>query len=668
MRPNKEKYAIGKSHDALIKISLANFLTKIDEKINSNPELLRRLKGIKQDESQGKDTENQIDHGFTSDISASLANIFKSKSIAYIRLISLIFFIVFFLLITIEFIFTILNVGVIKSNIIKMKNAYKLLESICFIKYMITEVVLTNKYKDDYIILTEYQKTKEKNIAYLKWELEVLSQDFRTIYDDFAGTSPSEFSKNYQHFVSSDTQILLYTISNGIEIDLNLSYSVAMNRIPNSAYYISTILDESIEINIEERNTYELIYNLLNGYYFSIKSLTLILAEDAVISSKTSIAGNITFYSSFILTITFLIIIWRLLTIFLMERQKPINLFLTIKKQIFEDLKNASDDFSNKLLNKLFGNEDNEEQNQKDYQTNIREKDINIIKFKSPHQLKKNDKHYKEKLRNFIKLIFFFVIIEVYIIFKYFYSDEYIDSVKKFLDVFNITLYSYIDITTNIDISKSFFYNRTIPLFSVIHSNKDGIDINTPFYNMFFNLSQSFDEMVIATSNTKSFLKLKYKDNFAKYVYYDFSEMVKINNTYIPNVNLLKLLQKGFKSVMFNVFERLRFFWIKAFLGEKNSIQNRRWCDIDFLLLYVIRPWFDKLVEIMHEESNHFLNSARVVQISLFIVVLVIFILSYFIIWKSYEENLAILLQRSFDLIKLIPEEIKYIIVSKLSE
>ena len=668
MRPNKEKYAIGKNHDALIKISIANFVTKIEQRINSNPELLRRLKGIKKDETKENDVKNEINHGFTSDISASLANIFKSKSIAYIKLISLIFFGIFFLLIILEFIFTILNVGIIKSNIVKMKNAYKLLESICFIKYLITEAVLTNKYKDEYIILTEYKMTKEENIDYLKWELEALSQDFRSIYDDFASTSPSEFSKNYQNYVSSNTQVLVYSISNGEKIDLNLPYSVAMNRIPNSVYYISTIMDESIEINMEERNTYELIYNLLNGYYASIRSLTLILAEDAVISSKTSIVGNITFYSSFVFTITFLIIIWHLLTMFLMERQKPINLFLTIKKQIFEDLKNASDDFSNKLLNKLFGNEDNEEQNQKDYQANIREKDINIIKFKSPHNLKKNDKHNEEQLRNFIKLILFFIIIEAYIMYKYFYAKEYIDSVKKFLDVFNITLYSYIDITTNIDISKSFFYDKTIPLFKVPHSNQDGIDVGTPFYNFFYNLSHSFDEMIIATSNTKSFLKLKYKDNFAKYVYQDFSEMIKVNTTYVPNESLLKLFEKGFKPVVFNVFERLRFFWIKAFLEEQNSIQNRRWCDIDFLLLYVIRPWYNKLIEIMHEESNHFLNGARVVQISLFIVVLVVFILCYFIIWKSYEENLNILLQRSFDLIKLIPEEIKYIIVSKLNE
>ena len=62
-----------------------------------------------------------------------------------------------------------------------MKNAYQLLESICLIKYMITEAVLTNKYKDEYIILTEYKMTKEENIDYLKWELEALSQYYSLI-------------------------------------------------------------------------------------------------------------------------------------------------------------------------------------------------------------------------------------------------------------------------------------------------------------------------------------------------------------------------------------------------------------------------------------------------------------------------------------------------------
>ena len=40
----------------------------------------------------------------------------------------------------------------------------------------------------------------------------------------------------------------------------------------------------------------------------------------------------------------------------------------------------------------------------------------------------------------------------------------------------------------------------------------------------------------------------------------------------------------------------------------------------------------------------------------------------YCIVWRSYEESLKVLLKISFDLINLIPEEIKYLIVTKLNE
>ena len=74
------------------------------------------------------------------------------------------------------------------------------------------------------------------------------------------------------------------------------------------------------------------------------------------------------------------------------------------------------------------------------------------------------------------------------------------------------------------------------------------------------------------------------------------------------------------------------------------------------------------MIGTLNDEANYFLNEAKIIQISLFIVVIMILILSYFILWKSYEESLSVTLERSFDLIKLIPEEIKHIIVSKLNE
>ena len=669
-RPNKEKYPTGKGHNSLIKISIGQFIQKIEKQINSNPELIRKYKGIKVDETQNKENKiniNELKHGFSSDTSNFLTNLFKSNILVYIKFTSLIFFLIFLFIIIIEFLFTFLNIDIIKNNIFKMRNAYKLYEDIGFIKYCVTEIVLLDAFKKDYIIITVYNLTEKEQITWLKNELLVYSFDFRNVYQNFSSTPPSEFSERYQKFINDDTQVLIYTLINEKEMTMLLPYNTAMNRISNTIFYISTLIDESIILNMKERNTYELMVNLLNGYYVYIKELSLILAEDAVESSKISIISTITFNLSFIFVIIFLIIIWNLLSKFLFERQRPINLFLTIKKEIFEDLKNTSESFSNNLLNNLNGNEDNEEENPKDFQKNIKEKDINLIKFMAPNNFKKKNKYNKEQIRDFIKLVIFFILIESYIIFKFFYARNYIDDVKKFLDVFNVTYYSYIDIIINIDISKQFIYNKTIPIFYYTNSEK-GIDKKSPFYSVFYNITNSFEEMVIRTSKTTSFLSKKYKDTFSKYFYKDFSGKIFIDTSYMPNQELLKLFYTGFKPIVSNIFEKMRCLWIDCYYNKEQTINDFVWCDIDYLVLYIVRPWFQEIIEILHNEANHFLNGVRVIQISLFIVVIVILIMSYFILWKSYEENLAILLEKSLDLIKLIPEEIKYIIVSKLNE
>ena len=670
-RPNREKYPVGKGHDALIKISIGIFHKRIERKINSNPELMRRYKGTNTDDSQNEENKNinDITHQFSSDISNFLANIFKTNSIMHIKLISLIFFLIFLFIIIIEFIFTFLNIQKIKDNIFKMSNAYKLLEDIGFIKYCVTEIILCSVYGQPYIILVGYQMTLYDDVVWLQDELAVLSEDFRSIFEQFSISLRTGFSKDYQELISNNTQVLIYTLINGKEETQNLSFISAMNRIPATIFHVSTIspLGDTNILNIRERNLYELMVNLLNGYYMYTKRLSLILAQDAVDSAKNSIVGTITFYSSFVFAIAFLIFIWYLLANLILERQRPINLFLTIKKQIFEDLKNASESFSNKLLNKLIGNEDNEEENQKDYQTNIKDSDINIVKFKASNDYKSKGKSNKEQLPDYIKLVIFFVLIQVYIIFKFFYSRNYIESVKKFLDVFNITYYSFCDIIINIDLSKQFIHNRTMPIF--YHKNSEmGIDKESPFYTTFYNIANSFEEMIIKTSKTDSFLKNNYLDTFTTFLYQNFSNEVFIDTEYMPNLNLLGLLDSGFIPVVNNIFEKLRFVWIECHENKANTINDLRWCDIDYLVLYIVKPWYKEIIKIMHDEANKFLNGAKVVQISLFIIVIVIFILSYFIFWKSYEESLTLLLSRSFDLIKLIPEEIKYIIVSKLNE
>ena len=137
------------------------------------------------------------------------------------------------------------------------------------------------------------------------------------------------------------------------------------------------------------------------------------------------------------------------------------------------------------------------------------------------------------------------------------------------------------------------------------------------------------------------------------------------------NNNLILLFENGFKPISFNIFEKMRFFWLQDYEKKENKydiINNEKWIDLDYLLTNVTRPWYDNLIIIMNNSVDHYMSNAKLVQIAVYIVVIVIVILCYCIIWKSYEERLTLLLKRSFDLINLIPEEIKYLIVSKLNE
>ena len=107
------------------------------------------------------------------------------------------------------------------------------------------------------------------------------------------------------------------------------------------------------------------------------------------------------------------IVLLKILSKFELEREKPINLFLTLKKSVFETLKNSTENFSNKLLNKAFGNEDEngEEESKKNYQKNIHPQDINIVKFKAENQF-----FYIKNAFSFLEMVIaIFIFLLIYI-------------------------------------------------------------------------------------------------------------------------------------------------------------------------------------------------------------------------------------------------------------
>ena len=101
---------------------------------------------------------------------------------------------------------------------------------------------------------------------------------------------------------------------------------------------------------------------------------------------------------------------------------------------------------------------------------------------------------------------------------------------------------------------------------------------------------------------------------------------------------------------------------------DNKLLNETEWIELNELAENIIRPWFIGLVATLNTRFEDFYDETRLVQISVFISLLVVIILVYFIIWRNYEESLKSLLKISFDLINLIPEEIKYIMVEKINE
>ena len=83
---------------------------------------------------------------------------------------------------------------------------------------------------------------------------------------------------------------------------------------------------------------------------------------------------------------------------------------------------------------------------------------------------------------------------------------------------------------------------------------------------------------------------------------------------------------------------------------------------------YVLKYWYKNVIELMVNYFYDYKNKSSIYFIIFFICLIVIDILVYSIIWRTYEEKLKLLLKESIDLINLIPLEIKNIIIEKLNE
>jgi hypothetical protein len=498
----------------------------------------------------------------------------------------------------------------------------------------------------------------------LKKELSEYHRRFSEIYNEFSADI-NKFSKEYQDYMTN-INITFYSIANDIPTIESKLFSASLNKIPSSLFYVSTVLvDNENVLKMEMRNIYELMMNLLNGYETHWKNVIYILYWDTKRSTEKRIISLIILIVTIFLDIIFVYIYYRVLVNISINTEKPINLILTIKKKIFEDLKNSAENFANKLLNKFFGNEENEEESQQDYQANLQPNDINIVKFKSPSNASYSCLNFWVKI---VQLILFLGVVEIYFIFKYVYSMDNFKNMNKFLDVFSITEHTDSDIISNIDVVKSFLYNSSIPI-----NEEDSVE---PFINVFYDISDYIEKTIIETSKTKSFLKKNYRKDFVGALNSDFSKLIKKD---IDITQFEDDLKHGFRPILSDIYEIIRYFGFLYLSNETyyndarvnttcSLINHENWIYLNSMVKNILRYFFQEIEDMLYNTFQNYIKKAKVVHTIIFIVLQCLLLIYYIIIWRRYYITVKIMIKKSQELINLIPEEIKYIMVEKINE
>lgn len=174
------------------------------------------------------------------------------------------------------------------------------------------------------------------------------------------------------------------------------------------------------------------------------------------------------------------------------------------------------------------------------------------------------------------------------------------------------------------------------------------------------------ETMIKTTYSNVDYLGQAYLTSFMNNLNGNITSLV--NATEAENL-YLGSLDYGMKAVAMRYFELIRFLGISYLKNPDYDYLNApEFLEINSILEKVIRTWFDNLLSILMQTFTDFAGQTHLINVSTYIVLIISIIIIYFLVWKSFEDNLKELLKTSVDLINLIPETIKYAIVQKINE
>ena len=690
-RPNKELYPTGKAQEPQIKIDVSKYIKLVETKLKENPKLFKMVKNMQKEQKSNneenipikqnfladeiKTNENKninvedINRDFSGNANVSLINVINISSI---RLVKIVDFFIYFFVITLSTVHFILIYDFFQNASKRYKYfnySYQLLKDIIYIKYYVSEGIYLN-YVQNYSFLKEINQTAY--LSRIKTRISELGDDLAKILYEF-NNPQIKLPENYTKYISNAN--LTIKTNNAMSKTEQQPYSSAVSKLTTGIFFVSR--SDGNEFTLDNNFAYELMTNLLDSYYLSFEKIILIMIDFIEERSKDIKTTNlIVFIISFVISIIYLILFYKMMVKLEKDREKPLNLFLTIKNKIFEDLKNSSENFSNKLLNKFFRVDENEEESQHNFsKINIKPNDINIAKFKALNEYKSLNKKENSFISYFIQLALFYGIVNIVILLEYIGSVSFCDYIHNYIDIYNSTYISEIYLLTRVNIIKQYFFNCSMTNY--------GFQEDATIYNFlyaFLFISQEIVPTIKETSRTHSFLDGEYKELFRKYYFTNYTDLINDELTGVNATdlyaNLSDYFKYGYNSVNYKIFEILKYLSIKYFMDPQRNldydiselINHPKWLNLHKLLNGIVRQWYQKIEDLLSLYYNDFMDSRLSYYIILFIVLIVFISLYYWIAWKKYEGEFIDSIQKSFDLINLIPEEIKNIIINKLNE
>ena len=678
-RPNKERYPTGMSAEPLIKINLMEFKNKVDKKLkkkkqynkkvvaqsnnNDNDELNNNI-ALSEDENSNKidnstpeKKEKVKEEEISVDPNTYLNQYVGNKSIKRIQFLSIFMFIIMIILIVFEFIQTITYLNKIVDSLKIGQNSYDVIDGIAYSKYFLTEVILL---KDPEYPHKNYSFNSDLDYIHnLMNELSIYQGIISTSYSYITSSSKIKYIKGLSNYMDS---LLLYlnTISNGEEHVEFLSLSSAMGRLGTDLFFVSIIRDNTNQISMTNKNTYDLMVNLLNDYTIYWNIITQKIFE-AVYSFKKM--PN-TFYASLALSFVFVLINGILLVKFLksviLEKEKPLELFFTIKKKIFESLKTESEVFLNNLLNKIVGNDDVEQETKSEASLKIIDNDIIIQKLKNKNHYQKVGRSKKEFLKIYLNFISIFIITEIFLVIKFIKVKTSLNKYSRYSKVLNATEFCHFDLISICDFTKSFFYNQSI---KILNSS----DTENVILEKIQLITEAFGEMILAVYDNLNYLNNNYGDFFYEMLNGDINNIIQGGKGNVENLTKTKIY--GCKSVAFRYFDMFKFLWQNYLLNKTDKyLYYPRFEQINNVLRNIIRPWFTIIIEELYKGYYNFHDSEKLFHIYAFIIILAMLIIYYLFIWRSQERDLKEKLNNSLELLNLLPGELKLKMVDKLKE